>query len=157
MPDPEAATKFSRSSTVEISHPKLGTVKAVVRSAAAAADAIAQCEDRKMREWEIDATAWRALKSRPVPLKPLFKLLSPYDYPRLAAAYGVEGTVIIRLDVGPDGKVTACKPLNSLSYKGFEASVCNVFKKGARFRPATGPEGNAVPAPHVLVVKFVMG
>jgi len=155
-PDRDAMAKISRASTVEISHPKLGTVKAVVRSAAAAVDAIIKCEDLKMREWGMDPTAWRALKSKPVPLKPLWELLSPYDYPQLAAAYRVEGKVIIRLDVSSDGRVTGCKPLNSLRYKGFEDSVCSVFRKSARFRPATGPDGNAVSAPHVLTVNFVL-
>jgi TonB family protein len=155
--DRNALDKFSHSSAVEISHEKLGTVKAVVRSAAAAANALSQCEDRKFREWEIDPVTWRALKSSPIPLKPIFELLSPYDYPSLAAAYGVEGTVIVRLDVTPNGKVAACKSLNPTRYKGFETSVCNVMKKSARFQPARGAEGNPASAPYVFIVRFTKG
>lgn len=155
--DRDALGKFSHSFAVEISHEKLGTAKAAVRSAAAAAGAMRQCEDRKLREWEIDPVAWGALKSSPVPFKPIVELLSPYDYPRLAAAYGVEGTVIVRLDVAPSGKVAACKSLNPTRYKGFETSVCNVMKKSARFQPARDAEGNPAPAPYVFIVRFTKG
>jgi len=153
--DRDMLARFARASSVEISHPKFGTVKAPVRSAAAAVDALAECEKRKLSEWEIDADALHSLKSLPVPSKAFYKIFSTLDFPTDAAAYGVEGGVIARLGIGTDGKVETCKSLNPIPYKGFEESVCNVLRTKGKFEPAIGSDGNPISAPYVLSVRFV--
>jgi TonB family protein len=152
-PDPAFVGGFSNASALEISHERIAPIKMDMRSAAAATAALHSCEDRKMREWGIDPVSWRALRSRPFPLKAVRDRFRDLDYPAAALAQSVETDAITRLDIAPDGTVERCQSLNSGDYKGFEEAACKVLK-GARFRPASDSAGNAVAAPVVFDVRF---
>ncbi|MFL6726096.1 MAG: energy transducer TonB [Sphingomicrobium sp.] len=145
--------EMANASSFGISGEQAGTFKAPLRSASAAMAALQICEDEKMRMWGIDPVAWRGLKSHPILIKPLDELLSEYDYPGMAAAFGVTGDVIARLDVTSDGRVKQCKSLNPMKYNGFELATCSELKK-ARFQPARDAAGNPVSAPYVVLVSF---
>lgn len=151
--NPAFLSAVSNASELAISHPRIGSYRVPLRSAAEAVAALTTCEDAKMQEWGIDSSAWRALKSRPVPLKPVRERFGNLDYPAAAAAQGVEADAVIRLDVGSEGRVTGCRSLNVGLYAGFEEAACKVLQ-GARFRPATDSAGNAVSAPYVYDVRF---
>lgn len=69
--DPTFISKFSNASSLEISNRRGGSFPVDLRSAAAAAESLRNCEGRKMREWGIDPVAWRGLTARPIPLKPV--------------------------------------------------------------------------------------
>lgn len=153
-PDFTVLTQFAKASAVEISHERIGTIRAPLRSTAAAAEALRNCVDSRMREWGIDPVEWWALKARPVPLKPAVELLSADDYPARAQRYGLQGWVIAKLNVAADGKVTDCKSINKDLYRGFRDTICRVMRSRARFKPALDTNGNPVAAPYVLVVQF---
>ena len=106
-----------------------------------------------MSTWGIDPVAWRALRSRPIPLAPVRDRFSELDYPEEALRAHIEFDAIIRLDVGPNGIVQQCRGLNSGTYKGFETASCAILKR-AQFRPAFDAVGNAVSAPIVFDVVF---
>ncbi len=153
--DPAFMSKFSAASAVEIAHGRIGTVRVPIRSASTAAYGLRNCEDSKMQKWGIDPVAWRRLKAHPIPVKPLVSWLKPEDYPRRALAYGLQGWVVARLDVGSDGAVRDCRPLNPDLYSGFRDTICYAMKKRARFQPARDSNDNVVAAPYVVIVRFL--
>lgn len=151
--DPMFMRKFSHAVVVELSHRSIGTFQEPLSASAVAADAMQSCEDQKMRDWGIDPIAWRNLKSRPVPLKPVRDQFRFLEYPSSAMAAGIEADAVIRLDVDSDGRVARCKSLNVGLAREFEAAACGVLKR-ARFRPAVNEAGNPVSAPYVYDVRF---
>ncbi|MEO6582313.1 MAG: energy transducer TonB [Sphingomicrobium sp.] len=151
--DPEFMSKFSAASAVEITHDRIGTFRAPVRWASAAAYALRNCEDRKMQEWGIDPAMWRGLKVHPVPLKPT-NWVRADEYPRKALKHGLRGWGIARLEVDPDGRIKACTSINRDLYREFSDTVCNALKRRARFQPARDSNDRAVAAPYVVIVRF---
>jgi len=152
--DPTFMNSFSEASTLVVSHEKFGVLRTPIRSPAVAAKALRKCEDKTMREWGIDAVAWRALKSRPIPSASLSGSLTPNDYPLLPAQYQVQGDVIARLDVGSDGTVHECVGLNKKVNADFNFATCRALMRRARFHPALDAGGQPVAAPFVVIVRF---
>lgn len=152
--DPNFLGKLGKASEFEFVQEKLGKIRVPLRSAAAAVQALRDCEDSRMREWGIDPVAWRALQSRPVPTKNWTEWLRTDDYPVGAILAGNEGFVISRLDVGPDGVARTCVPLNRNRAKQQRSPICDKLKKRARFKPALDSNGNPVAAPYVLIIQF---
>lgn len=155
--DQSILAKFASAKTIELSQQKLGTVRTPIRSSASAIHALQECEDRKMREWDIDPVQWRQLKAPPIPTEHWSKWLSGLDYPREALSFAVEGSVIARLSVAADGTVSACKVMNPAKYKGFENSACYALKERARFHPALDTSGNPVASFYVVDIEFRTG
>jgi TonB family protein len=144
---------FAGASTLEVSHPKVAPIRTAVRAAAAAAKAFQNCEERKMREWGIDPLAWRGLKSRPVPLKPVREQFRELHYPRAALARRIEADAVTRLDVDANGQVEQCRAVNQPLRREFEEAACRVLRR-AQFRPALDSTGKAVAAPYTFNVRF---
>ena len=152
--DPAFLSKFAEASAVELTQGEAGTTRVPLRSAAAAADAIRGCEDRRMREWGIDPVAWRALKARPSPLASWTEWIDADDYPIDALLQGSEGFMILRLAIGADGSVRECQRLIRGRPVESRVRLCSKLKRLARFKPAVASSGETVPAPYVLVIKF---
>jgi hypothetical protein len=158
--DPDFRAEFSRSSALLISHQSMGAIQVPIRPASAAVDALRHCEDQKMRAWGIDPVAWRALKSRPVPVSPPRTWFAGAEYPFLYRLYGIEGEVDMRVNVGADGLPKTCTPLDGKLTSPFSPAetfrgiVCTVIKQSGRFKPALDSNGNPTPAPYVVIVKF---
>ncbi|MEO7864644.1 MAG: TonB family protein, partial [Sphingomicrobium sp.] len=155
-PDPALIDNLSNTTSLSFSHPKLGNVGVPIRILSTLVDTLRECEDKIMSEWGIDPTAWRSLKSRPLPLANIRNRFNDLDYPREALAANVEADAIIRLDVAADGTAGACRSLNRGLMPGFQTAACKVLK-GARFQPATDSGGTSVTAPIVYDVRFRIG
>lgn len=155
-PDPSLIDSLSSTASLSFSLPKIGSVRVPIHILPALVAALRECEDKTMSEWGIDPTAWRSLKSRPFPLAHIRDRFSDLDYPREALAANVEADAIVRLDVAPDGTVSACRTLNRGLMAGFQTAACKVLK-GARFQPATDSQGKSVTAPIVYDVRFRIG
>lgn len=151
--DPEFLSKLAKASEFELALDKLGTVRVPLRSASAAVAALRDCENSRMRDWGIDPVAWRALKARPLPINPTSWFTSD-DYPIGAVFEGLQGDVISRLEVGPDGRVTDCTSLNRNRPAHARNRMCDKLKHRARFRPALDSRGRPVSAPYVFLVGF---
>ena len=65
------------------------------------------------------------------------------DYPTSALENEEQGTVNVRLGVGPNGRVTDCSVLASSGSRTLDAATCRVLKSRARFTPATDNTGAA--------------
>lgn len=65
------------------------------------------------------------------------------DYPSRALREEREGTTAFRLDVGIDGKVTACTVTASSGHGDLDAATCKALMRRARFEPITDGGGPA--------------
>lgn len=67
------------------------------------------------------------------------------DYPRAALRAGIEGTVIVRLGIGADGRVSGCTITQSSGSTDLDATTCRLVERRFRFEPAKDGEGRSVP------------
>jgi TonB family protein len=71
-------------------------------------------------------------------------LISQDDYPLEAIRRGEQGTVAVRLDVTPAGRVGACTVTASSGSALLDAATCRLLSARARFSPARDGAGNPV-------------
>jgi protein TonB len=67
------------------------------------------------------------------------------NYPRRAEREGIEGSVGVRVTIGPDGKVSACSVASSSGSADLDAAACDGMTRYARFNPALDTAGNPIP------------
>jgi len=66
------------------------------------------------------------------------------DYPARDLREGNEGTVLFRVVVGSNGRVSACEIVRSSGHPGLDAATCRAVTARARFEPATDENGEKV-------------
>jgi protein TonB len=66
------------------------------------------------------------------------------NYPRRAEREGIEGSVGVRVTIGPDGKVSACSVSRSSGSADLDSAACDGMTRYARFNPAQDTAGNAI-------------
>ena len=147
---PKMIAQLAGASKITLSHQDLGTVSVDIRSPAVAVRGIQACADRKSREWGVDAEKLASLQSPPIPLSSPASWFSSDDFPTFALG----GFVVVKLDVGTDGRVKACSVVNQQATIEFHTSVCQGFMKRGRFKPATDATGQPTVAPFVQQVLF---
>lgn len=68
-------------------------------------------------------------------------LFSTDDYPAAAAENEEQGTVAVRLAIGPNGRVTDCSISSSSGSRTLDSTTCRILRSRARFTPATDNMG----------------
>jgi TonB family protein len=87
-----------------------------------------------------------AVRARPADSRSsLAGLISSEDYPPAALRAEQQGTVRVRLDVGIDGRVSACTVLESSHVESLDAATCRILQTRAVFTPARDRRGRPVP------------
>jgi protein TonB len=71
-------------------------------------------------------------------------LFSTDDYPASALRNEEAGTTTVRLDIGPDGRVSACTITGSSGSSALDSATCRILRSRARFSPATDSSGAKV-------------
>jgi protein TonB len=71
----------------------------------------------------------------------LVSLFSDEDYPASAVRSGESGATGFRLDVGTNGRVSACTVTSSSGSSALDTTTCRLLKSRARFSPATDSTG----------------
>lgn len=66
------------------------------------------------------------------------------DYPRRGLTRGLEGDVVYLLDVGINGRATACRIVTSSGHDVLDEATCRLIERRARFDPATDRTGAQV-------------
>ena len=69
-------------------------------------------------------------------------LFSGDDYPSSALDNEEQGTVGVRLAIGPNGRVTGCDVTASSGSRTLDSATCRILRSRARFTPATDSTGN---------------
>lgn len=152
-PDPAFIDNLARTRTLTVSYGKNKTITVPIAVPAKVIASLRECEDASMRDWGIDPVVWRGLSSRPRPVEHVKGRFRDLDYPADALIANVEADAVVRLDVGPNGRVTNCRMINAGVAKAFEIASCRVLK-GAKFAPATDGGGKPIEAPIVYDVRF---
>jgi len=67
------------------------------------------------------------------------------DYPAAAMRGEEQGTVRYRVEIGPEGRVSACTILGSSGSSAIDQATCRIVRSRARFAPARDSAGNPVP------------
>jgi len=79
----------------------------------------------------------------PVPGGPATTAIFSYeDYPPEALKKRVQGTVRTKLWISREGRVSACRIIQSSGNKVLDDATCNIIKLRARFTPARDADGN---------------
>lgn len=66
------------------------------------------------------------------------------DYPAAALRARAEGSVVVDLVIGADGRVSGCTVFSSSGSAALDAATCRILRSRARYRPAFGRDGNPV-------------
>ena len=74
--------------------------------------------------------------------------MSRRDYPPAARRAGIGGRVVVRIDVGANGRVAACTVVQSSGNADLDETSCRLIKRRYRYEPARDAAGR--PAPDVI-------
>lgn len=66
------------------------------------------------------------------------------DYPRGAGDAGAEGTVVARVSIGADGRVSGCAVARSSGNAELDATTCRLIERRFRYAPARDAQGRPV-------------
>lgn len=78
------------------------------------------------------------------------------DYPPSALRAGEQGRVVAKLNVGPDGQVTACAIDVSSGSTALDDKTCEIALAKVTFAPATDERGRPIASTYPLAVRWVM-
>ena len=76
------------------------------------------------------------------------------DYPPSAVRAGVEGRTGFRLDIGIDGKATACTIVSSSGSDELDGTACRLLMRRARFTPAKDESGNPIASTYANAITW---
>lgn len=66
------------------------------------------------------------------------------DYPDAAGDVGAEGTVVVRLNVGADGRTSGCRVTSSSGNADLDSTTCRLAEQRFRYEPARNARGEPV-------------
>lgn len=69
-------------------------------------------------------------------------MISNRDYPASALRYRAEGTSVVSIVIGPDGRVTGCTLIESAGHSALDSMTCSLVQRRFRFTPAVDSTGH---------------
>ena len=84
----------------------------------------------------------------------LLSLLSQDDYPDSALRNEEQGTVVVRLTVGGNGRVSGCDVTSSSGSSALDQTTCRLLSSRARFTPAKDQAGQPISDTYVQRVRW---
>jgi TonB family protein len=133
--------QFAKSSTLRLQVDSRPILELSLTGAGKAVEALLACEADALRAWGVDPADRFPVKTLPRAHKHLTSLVTDDDYPLDALRKNAQGTSVVRLAVGTDGRVAECRLLSSSGSASIDQKTCAVFRERARFDPATGADG----------------
>lgn len=120
-----------------------------------AIDMTDQCLVKLFQSWGIDTARFGRGKPAPTPLGggPGYWFDANEDYPAAARKAGLQGRVVMVLDVGKDGAIKACRVVVSAGADLDAVSCQSVVKRGS-FAPARDAQGKPVASWAVIPVRW---
>jgi TonB family protein len=137
--------RFARSEAVALERNGRRLVELSYPIAGQAVEALRVCNDDLFESWGIDMTARRALSRLPRSDNP-GSWVNDHDYPQSALRAGEQGSVVVRLHVEPDGRVSECVPVSSSGSEALDRQTCHIHVRRGRFEPALDASGQPVAA-----------
>ena len=82
----------------------------------------------------------------PQPRSPAQSYVTAGDYPPSALAARAWGRVVMRVNVGINGRVTACAIVSGSGFAALDSASCRIIQRRARYTPAIDSNGNPAAA-----------
>lgn len=144
--------RFAGSSAIEL---RAGPIRldATYPAAQQAVAAVKTCENDAPVQWGIDPAAHASLRSLPE-MVGNGPILRSEDYPSQAWRAEQFGTVVMRITIDVEGRVTDCTVLVPSGTPILDEVSCRAFRERARYRPAIGADGRPVEAKIMRRVNF---
>ena len=156
LPEQAALDAFASAHAVRVEIDRTRSADMPLGNVAAGIDVLRQCMSDQLRSWGIDPSTLAALSRRPRALHPggTAGYFSNGDYPAEALRGHQSGRTTVRLDIGPEGRVTACSLLASSGHRSLDDRTCLILSRRARFEPALDAAGAPTSAPQVARVRW---
>ncbi len=135
-PEQEAAVTF-----VEVSRPVRRPFVLQTESLGPPLAALRKCTEELLGHWGIDVAKHARLMRQATPKNDYRRWVQARDYPPEMIMDGKRAIVHFRLNVGADGKPTACHIQQSTRPKAFDDAVCRAIMRNAEFEPALDADG----------------
>jgi TonB family protein len=135
---------FADSETIELKSGRHVRHRAALAAAGAAVTAMRRCTEEIARGWGVDEAALRRLRRHPITIN-AYGLRSA-DYPQGPLRAGIQGRVVVRMTVTPEGRAVECVAVESSGSAPIDAATCRSVLTRARFEPALDAEGRATTA-----------
>jgi TonB family protein len=120
----------------------------------AALAALRQCEDDALIGWGIDPALITGVRTRARMINR--DLIMSGDYPSEALRAHQEGVTLTRFIINTEGRVENCAVVTSSGAAALDAQTCALAQSRARFRPATGADGQPMRSVFVLRVVWLL-
>lgn len=129
--------------SVRIDHGGRRLAEIPVPGSARAVASLDGCEDMVMRDWGFDPTVMRSLSRPAAAVGGAAKWLSDGDYPLEAVRLRQQGSVLTRLVVGPDGRLSQCLIVEGSGHPVLDKRTCEILKR-VPYETALNAAGEAV-------------
>lgn len=113
---------------------------------ARAVDALRACEAEILRDWGLDPKVIQSLQRRPTPVRRPALWFNSTDYPRAAVQMRQTGSVLTRMTVGTDGRVSECVIVESSGHALLDRRTCELLVNRGRYKPALTAAGEPIRA-----------
>ncbi|MEO6114375.1 MAG: energy transducer TonB [Sphingomicrobium sp.] len=117
---------------------------------------LGDCVTDLLEKWGVSREQQANLQSFPETEKPVLDYVGFNDYPSDAVKREAGGEAEIRVLVGTDGVARECRLVSSSGDAQLDATTCAIFVRRARYRPARNKAGQAVEAPYVVSLRWVI-
>ncbi len=155
-PAPFDASRLAAIRYLEITKPFYETRILETGPMAKALAQVDTCLDSLIASWGIDVEQHKNLKRKAMYKGDPQNWLRDSDYPRDMLNASQPGLVTYRLNIGANGKPTACNIQRTTRPKEFDDAVCQSLMKRAEFEPALDSNGNAIASYNLGNVLFRM-
>ena len=140
-----ALAGFGTARSIGVEGGRKSRLRLALPDAAAAVEALSECEEDALRRWGIDPAARASLARLPKPTGgDSLAWFRWQDYPKQAIRERASGTVVVRVDVDADGNPARCAVVASSGHAALDETTCASIMKRARFTPALDAGGNPV-------------
>lgn len=119
--------------------------------------ALRKCTDQLIAEWGLDPVQQSTLSRTPEPVMNPGRWLRSNDYPLGSLMSGRQAIVNFRLNVGSDGRSTACEVQSAYADEHFKKITCDLLMRRASFVPALDARGQPIPSFYLSTVNWVIG
>ena len=95
-------------------------------------------------------------RPNPIPQGNVANWVTTDDYPDRDLQQEHQGSVSVRLTVGPNGRVSDCSVTSSSGFSGLDSATCSRIKSRAKFQPALDGDGNPTSGSYSKSVRWVV-
>ena len=117
-----------------------------IPNAARAVASLRACEADALREWGFDPEVIQSLRHGPKPINGPVEWFSARDYPYEAVRARITGSVLARLVVGVDGRISECVLVERSASPLLNSTTCKILVQRGRYEPALSASGDPVRA-----------